>query len=169
VISNTNSGVENFFNPCFFEKNKNSRWLKPKYPSIQPLGTNIYYYISANSNSGRTITKPLTAALGLLSIYNRQSYVINNFGQEYSFELSQNFPNPFNPSTTVSFEIPTMGVVSVKVYDVSGKEVAILLNEKKHAGRYEINFNASNLSSGIYFYRLEFDGNVRFKKMTLLK
>lgn len=76
----------------------------------------------------------MTAALGLLSIYNRQSYVINNFGQEYSFELSQNFPNPFNPSTTISFEIPTMGVVSVKVYDVSGKEVAILLNEKKHAG-----------------------------------
>jgi len=70
------------------------------------------------------------------------------------FILSQNFPNPFNPSTKISFELPITAMVSLKIFNVLGQEVAELINEKREAGRYEQVFNASKLGSGVYFYRL---------------
>ncbi len=86
-----------------------------------------------------------------------------------TFSLSQNFPNPFNPSTTISYQIAKQGLVSLVVYNVLGKEVATLVNEVKSAGKYEIKFDASNLSSGIYFYKLTADGFTSTKKFTLIK
>lgn len=96
---------------------------------------------------------------------------ISNVGGEVptSFILSQNFPNPFNPSTNISFSIPKSGLVTLKVYDMVGKEVATLVNESKPAGNYIVGFNASNLPSGAYFYRVEADGFVDTKKMLLIK
>lgn len=135
----------------------------------QPLGTNVYYYISANSNSGRTVTKPLTAPVGFYQFKIDISTGINNEQNAYNFELSQNYPNPFNPITSIAFEIPSTGIVKLKVYDLLGKEVATLINEVKQSGYYKVDFNASNLSSGIYFYRLETDNKIEIKKMTLLK
>ncbi len=85
------------------------------------------------------------------------------------FELQQNFPNPFNPSTTIKYSIPTSNFVTIKVYDVLGNEVAALVNEEKPAGTYEVNFNASQLSSGIYFYKLQAGSFVETKKMILLR
>ena len=83
---------------------------------------------------------------------------INNSGIEvpYEYKLSQNYPNPFNPSTTISYEIKQNSFVSLKVYDILGKEIAVIENSFKTAGRYEINFLASeyNLSSGIYYYKI---------------
>lgn len=75
-----------------------------------------------------------------------------------SFILNQNYPNPFNPKTTVSFNIPETGFVTLKVYDLLGNEVAILVNEKRNSGSYVIEFDASELSSGIYFYVLKIWG-----------
>ncbi len=72
----------------------------------------------------------------------------------YHFTLEQNYPNPFNPSATIKYSIPENGFVSIKVYDVLGKEVALVVNEEKAAGHYEVAFDASRLSSGVYFYRL---------------
>jgi hypothetical protein len=72
-----------------------------------------------------------------------------------SFELKQNYPNPFNPSTKISYALPKEGIVSLKIYDVLGKEVATLVNENKLAGYYEVDFNASAFASGIYFYKIE--------------
>jgi len=86
-----------------------------------------------------------------------------------SFELSQNYPNPFNPSTTIKFSIPTVTNVSLKIYDILGNEVANLVNEKKDAGEYEFNFNASNLASGIYFYKLQAGSFSQTKKLLLIK
>ena len=71
------------------------------------------------------------------------------------FELKQNYPNPFNPSTKISYALPKEGIVSLKIYDVLGKEVATLVNENKLAGYYEVDFNASAFASGIYFYKIE--------------
>ncbi len=139
------------------------------YIPAQPIGTNIYYYISANSNSGRTIAKPLTAPAGFYQFRIDNPTGINNEYQAYKFELSQNYPNPFNPITRITFEIPAASYVKLKVFDLLGKEVATLLNEVRQAGNYKVNFNASHLSSGIYFYRLETDNKVEIKKMTLLK
>jgi len=86
------------------------------------------------------------------------------------FKLNQNYPNPFNPSTTISFDLPESGAVSLKVYDITGKEVhSIINNEFKQNGRYEFNVDFSQLSSGVYFYRLKQNSNVQVKKMTLLK
>jgi len=85
------------------------------------------------------------------------------------FELTQNYPNPFNPTTTIKYQIPELSFVTVKVYDVLGNEVAILANEEKPIGSYEVDFNASALSSGVYFYRLQAGSFVETKKMILLK
>lgn len=86
-----------------------------------------------------------------------------------TYALKQNFPNPFNPATTIAFELPKSSFVSLKVYDMSGKEVANLLNENVSSGFHEINFNGSNLSSGIYFYTINANGFVQTKKMVLSK
>ena len=81
----------------------------------------------------------------------------------------QNYPNPFNPITTISWEIPADGFVSLKVYDLLGNLVANLINENKPAGPYETVFNANQLASGIYFYKLETGDFSQTKKMILLK
>lgn len=85
------------------------------------------------------------------------------------FSLSQNYPNPFNPSTTISWQSPVSSRQTLKVYDVLGNEVATLLDEFKSAGSYEVNFDASKLSSGVYFYRLNAGSFVETKKMILLR
>ena len=85
------------------------------------------------------------------------------------FSLSQNYPNPFNPSTTISYSIPKQTHVSLKVYDVLGKEVAELVNEEMSSGSYKLDFDASNLSSGIYFYTLRTNKFSNTRKMLLLK
>ncbi|MFO7446270.1 MAG: alpha-amylase family glycosyl hydrolase [Ignavibacteriaceae bacterium] len=86
-----------------------------------------------------------------------------------SFELSQNYPNPFNPVTNFEFRIADFGLVTLKIYDILGKEVTTLMNEEKPAGLYNIKFDASDLSSGVYFYKLRSGDNVLVKKMILLK
>ncbi|GBD86590.1 hypothetical protein BMS3Abin03_00511 [bacterium BMS3Abin03] len=94
------------------------------------------------------------------------------------FQLFQNYPNPFNPSTKIKFTIPQFpllggdgrgGLISLKVYDVLGNEVATLIDEQKPAGTYEVVFNAGSLSSGIYFYTLQYNNSILSKKMILLK
>ncbi len=85
------------------------------------------------------------------------------------FDLEQNYPNPFNPSTKISYSVPKSGYVSLKVYNALGQEVAALVNGIKEAGNHKIDFNASNLNSGIYFYKLEAGDITQVKKMTLIK
>jgi hypothetical protein len=85
------------------------------------------------------------------------------------FQLSQNYPNPFNPSTVISYSIPAGANVTLKVYDVLGREVATLVNGFQNANTYKVNFNASSLSSGVYIYKLEAGSLTMSKKMLLLK
>lgn len=86
---------------------------------------------------------------------------------EYS--LSQNYPNPFNPSTKINFDIPRQGIVSIKIYDLLGKEIKTLVSDELNAGSYSVDFDASGLPSGTYFYRLSGDGYFEVKRMVLLK
>ncbi|MBU0473958.1 MAG: T9SS type A sorting domain-containing protein [Bacteroidetes bacterium] len=115
---------------------------------------------------------------------------------EYSFKLEQNYPNPFNPSTTIKYSIPSIAVIAsgakqsskiatssdetwtprndnlnitLKIYDILGREVATLVNKEQKHGNYEVQFDASNLTSGIYFYRLQSGGFLESRKMILLK
>ena len=93
----------------------------------------------------------------------------NQHGLADKFSLSQNYPNPFNPSTTIKYEIPLGNQVTLKVYDVLGNEIASLINAKLNAGSYETEFNASKLSSGVYFYKLTVGDVSEIKSMILVK
>jgi flagellar hook assembly protein FlgD len=87
-----------------------------------------------------------------------------------AYVLSQNYPNPFNPSTNIQFSLPRAGKVEMKVYNLLGQVVATLVNGQYATGRYEVTWDARNLASGLYFYRLTVDNNVvDTKKMLLLK
>lgn len=90
-------------------------------------------------------------------------------GIPQNFELMQNFPNPFNPSTKIRYSIPEISFATIKVYDMLGNEVATLVDEEQAAGNYETDFNAAGLSSGMYFYTLKAGNFVETKKMLLLK
>lgn len=85
------------------------------------------------------------------------------------YGLSQNYPNPFNPTTVINYQLPENGHVTLKVYDVLGKEVATIINENKEAGYYEASFDASRLSSGVYFYKLVAGSFVKTNKMLLAR
>ena len=86
-----------------------------------------------------------------------------------NFNLAQNFPNPFNPSTKIEFSLPVKQEVSLKVFNLLGQEIATLLNKEMNEGTYNLNFDASSLSSGVYLYQLRAGNFVQTKKMTLLK
>jgi len=93
-----------------------------------------------------------------------------NEGIPSSFKLYQNYPNPFNPVTSIKFDLPKNTDITLKVYDISGKEVKSLLNEYKNAGSYSVNFDAGYLSSGVYFYQLKSGSKLlAARKMMLLK
>ena len=87
----------------------------------------------------------------------------------YKYSLKQNYPNPFNPTTQIKFQIPESSIVSLKIYNMLGQEVAELLNEIKTAGVYDVTFNAANLASGTYFYRLQSGNFIQTKKLMLIK
>ena len=86
-----------------------------------------------------------------------------------AFSLHQNDPNPFNPKTNIRFRISDFGFVSLKIFDVFGREVTTLLNENKQPGEYEVEWNANDVSSGVYYYRLQAGTFTDVKKMLLLK
>ena len=86
-----------------------------------------------------------------------------------SFSLAQNYPNPFNPTTEISYQLSAVSNVTLKVYDVLGREVATLVNQKQSAGKYSVTFNGSRLASGVYFYRLAAGSFVSVKKLMLVK
>ena len=134
---------------------------------------NGYYTLSEENINfgGSTFTIP-----AVLYYYPRQviSTVVKNKTIQNKFSLSQNFPNPFNPSTTIRYTIPNLkkylnSIVQLKVYDLMGNKIVQLIKERKAPGEYIIEFDGSNLSSGIYYYTLTMDNFVKTKKMVLLK
>lgn len=107
-------------------------------------------YVKSNGGTVTSVTNPLSSV-----------------AEKYS--LSQNYPNPFNPTTKINFAIPSNGFVSLKVFDISGKEVMTLVNKNMTTGSYSVDFNGAFLSSGVYFYRLQSNDFVETKKMMLVK
>ena len=118
-------------------------------------------YLLAGTYDGGVWRRPLSEMI--TSLENTSMALPNQFA------LNQNYPNPFNPSTVISYQLPVNSDVTLKIYDVLGKEVTTLVNEDKPAGSYQIDFNAGGLSSGIYFYRLQAGDFVQTRKMILLK
>ncbi len=114
-------------------------------------------------------TDPTNTVEVRLEIPQKISIPESNNKNKINYQLEQNYPNPFNPSTKISYSLPVSGQVTLKVFDTLGKEVAILVNEQKEAGIYTIEFDASNLTTGIYFYRIQIGSFTSVRKLVLLK
>jgi CubicO group peptidase (beta-lactamase class C family) len=161
----------------------NDPWITSISPTSRPL-PNIIPGAVVSSSSGFTVSVDST----FTDYFNFQVEVMSD-GWTYwkdslqiivgveeepyeiptEFSLSQNFPNPFNPSTTIKYSVPQITNVVIKVFDVLGSEVATLVNEEKPVGIYELTWNAEQLPSGVYFYQLKAGSFVETKKMLLLK
>jgi hypothetical protein len=94
---------------------------------------------------------------------------VQESGLPYTYDLLQNYPNPFNPNTKIKWQLPQTGLVTLKIYDVLGREIATLVNEELAAGDHEIIFEAASFSSGVYLYRINAGDFIQTKKMVLLK
>jgi len=130
------------------------------------------YTISANRVSSKTNEMNVVLSEnGLSNINFVMDKLILNTGKNtpVSFKLSQNYPNPFNPSTTIKYSVPVSSMVTLNIYNVVGELAAELVNESQDAGSYEISFDASSLSSGVYYYKLSSGSYSDTKKMTLIK
>jgi hypothetical protein len=106
--------------------------------------------------------RPLSEMI-FTAVHNEASHISS------SFTLEQNYPNPFNPSTSISFDLPSKSFVSLKVFDLIGKEVATIVSEEMPAGSYTKQWNAANMPSGVYFYRLQAGTFIETKKLVLLR
>jgi hypothetical protein len=153
------------------DKNWAEDWQNSHTENIDWYNCSAAHSKALNGNLKAYATWWLWASL---AGWNITSDIQDNNNVNKSFMLSQNYPNPFNPSTNFEFQITDFGFVSLKVFDVLGREVATLVNEEMPAGVYKVDFsasgeNAGNLSSGVYFYKLETSKFVETKKMILTK
>lgn len=133
--------------------------------SIELLEDNKINYLLENFRDGSIFNENPDMYIPIpgSSAIPQTSAVVDNF------ILSQNYPNPFNPTTRISYSLQKTSDVKISVYDLQGKEVAMLVEGRKSAGNHVVQFDGSNLSSGIYFYRLQSEGRIFSKKMTLIK
>jgi photosystem II stability/assembly factor-like uncharacterized protein len=175
-----NLPIQNWAMDICFDPNDASRvWL---------LEDDLFF----SSDTGRTWRKEVHNVQGIDMVmtdshtgwilgYNSKIYRTNNAGDTFvsvetesdnsvnNFEISQNYPNPFNPATNIVFSIAESSNIKIVVYNLIGEEIAVLLNEHKNSGQYEINFDGSGLSSGIYYYQLITPNYITTKKMILLR
>ena len=158
-IDGINARFEKLFAYLHVKKDKSTastllsgiKGMNSKNKDIQLRIKNAEYFINGSNKA----------------IYKDTKLVNENIPKSYS--LSQNFPNPFNPSTTIRYQIPKSGIVTLKVYDILGKEVATLVNENKIEGSYDFTFNPTRFASGVYIYQLRVNDFVASKKMLMLK
>jgi hypothetical protein len=124
--------------------------------------------INSSNEFNYSLSERFAEETALGKSFKKQIY-LDGSGLVKEYDLEQNFPNPFNPATTIRYQIPQNGIVTLKIYDILGSEIATLVNEEKVAGRYEVNLNASSLASGVYVYKIQSGSFISSKKMILLK
>ncbi len=139
------------------------------HPNLTPMQviTAIKSTASNNTAPNREIGWGIANALAAVNFFPLSVQSSTSLPQ--TFALHQNYPNPFNPTTVISYQLPVASTVSLKVYDVLGKEVMTLMNSRQNAGTYHFTLNGANLSSGVYFYRLQAGNFSQTKKMMLIK
>ncbi|MBK8554223.1 MAG: T9SS type A sorting domain-containing protein [Ignavibacteria bacterium] len=147
-----------------------NEWIKTGFVNGKGTATysQLYSFEDKNLSSGKYKYRLKQIDFnGSFKYYDLQNEVV--VGVPVRFNLSQNYPNPFNPATKIKFEIPVDSKVMLKIYDNIGREMKTLVNEFKSAGYYTVDFNGSNFSSGVYFYKITAGDFSEVKKMTLLK
>jgi len=159
---NWNAWEADSVNPGFISGNSISAWLWSNQSNLE-YETNITFKVGNGSFGSGIFSRVSIEGTNLVSVSNTGTSVPK------TFSISQNYPNPFNPSTKIQYEVPEKSIVSLKVYDVLGNEIITLVNKETLSGRYEVEFNATNLPSGVYFYRIQANNFVETKKMILLK
>ncbi|RPI06640.1 MAG: T9SS C-terminal target domain-containing protein [Ignavibacteriae bacterium] len=136
---------------------------------LQSLGVHEHW----NNSTDKQYSRNLGTGNGieLIQLINTTPTTVEHRGSDIpnTFSLFTNYPNPFNPSTKIRYAIPQNSYITLKVFDLRGREIATLVNEKKAPGNYEVTFNAGNLTSGIYFYQLRTENYIQTKKMILLQ
>jgi len=156
-------------------------YLPTEYMNLD--STKTYYltdlmngeYFQSDFSGLKNITIPIAKyTTRIMSLADTVAIVVSveddiNKSVPKEFSISQNYPNPFNPSTKISFNLPEAGNVKLKIYDALGREVSLLVDGFENAGRHTLEFNGSNLSSGVYFYRIEYQNNFTTMKMILIK
>jgi photosystem II stability/assembly factor-like uncharacterized protein len=184
----TNSGINsNYRSKTVFFLDAENGWISSK----DGAGNGIIRHTTDGGASWSTQVTPLTNSQGgnaIFSVYfidDQNGWLTADYGRichfagttsigsdienVHTFSLAQNFPNPFNPSTVISYQLPVAGYVSLKVYNLLGTEVAVIVDGFKPAGNYEFEFNASSLMSGVYFYKLTSGNFTEVRKMILMK
>jgi hypothetical protein len=164
----SNLFVGSFGDGVWLTKNYGTTWNQVN----DGFGSSAYYVLSLDYNP-----QYLFAGTGASSIWRRplsQLITWTNVGNEMSLmpqaiSLEQNYPNPFNPSTTIQFELPSASYVALKIFTLLGEEVVTLINEKRDAGQHSVQWNAHDLASGVYFYRLSAGTFTRTKKFLLIR
>lgn len=137
-------------------------------PFVLPVTTNSKNKVYSSANT--YIELPIVAVgMNAGNIFAEEPEMTAETTSPYKFSLEQNYPNPFNPSTMIEYQIAKAGMVQIKVYDVLGREVQTLINDMQQPGSYNITFNAQNLSSGVYFYKLVSSDFTDIKRMILVK
>jgi hypothetical protein len=135
---------------------------------LQSLGVHEHW----NNPTDKQYSRNLGTGQGieLVQMINNTLTVVEHSSSDIprTFTLFANYPNPFNPSTKIRYAIPQNSLVILKVFDLRGREIVTLVNERKASGNYEVTFDAGNLSSGVYFYQLKTENNIQTRKMTLL-
>lgn len=178
LVTNRGSSGDNFINTVFNDSaatpiaNGTAPFtgsFRPETPlsAFNNTQVNGLWILSANDNASQDVGT--LRAWCIVVTYQTllggvQTVEIPNY-----YSLAQNYPNPFNPATSIKYTIPKAGITTLRVYDVLGREVAVLVNEMKQPGVYNVDFDASTLASGIYFYRIESGDYSAVKKMMLVK
>ena len=144
-------------------------WQKIGFVTGNGTSTEIhnYSFVDQNPVIGKSFYKLRQIDFDGASEYSNTVEVV--FGTIADYSLEQNYPNPFNPTTKINYSLKDKGKVELKVYDLLGNIIATLVNEEKSAGNYEVDFDASKLSSGVYLYTINSGSFVQTKKMILMK
>ncbi len=129
----------------------------------------IYYFVKAYNSGSNSYSSRTNIVNTKGGFYKQNKKIVNLTEEVYKYNLLPNYPNPFNPSTNITYQLPKKGQVVLKIYNALGKEVAELVNETKEEGIYSVTFNGDNLPSGMYFYKIQCGEFIDVKKMLLLK
>jgi len=146
-----------------------SGWIQYKYPIGTLVTPGASIYIGFRQWVTNSVVDGASFSLDLVNVTVPVGVTHNQNTAPAAYELSQNYPNPFNPNTNIKFAVPGNSFVTLNVFDVTGREVANLVNSQMPAGNYNVNFDASSITSGVYFYRLQAGDFTATKKMILIK
>ena len=170
VFLNWSTATESNNSGFDIERLTGKRWMKIGF--VKGSGTSSiehqYSYNDARVNMGKYEYRLKQIDLDGKFEFSRSIPLSVGLNKE-RIVLSSNYPNPFNSETVISYQVPKTGMVKLSIYDLTGREVASLVNEEKEEGFHEVRFNASNITSGIYFYNLHSNGQTEIKRMILMK